>query len=263
MALIRQSDKSTPLADAIVYRLGDLVREGTALREQTTRQVETMVAEARAERERLISGAREEGLALGREEGYKAGFAKGIEEGRAQSLAQFSEQLTSLLAGWTRSLENFEKDRDSLLLEARTEVLRLAVEIGRAVVKREIALHPGAVVDQADAALKMVVRPSRIRLAVHPDDRPIIEAALPGLLARCFNATHIECGDDSSLDRGSCIVRTAGGEIDAGVRVQLERIAEAIVPAASPGAGIAAEGNTAIMPRPTSPGSGDSPESPA
>lgn len=233
MALIRQTEKSSPLTDAIVYRLGDLVREGTVLREQTSRQVETMLSDARAERERLISGGREEGMKLGREQGYQEGFAKGEEAGRALSISQVSSQLGALLKGWQKALDEFEKDRDTLLLEARTEVLRLAVEIARAVVKRDIRFRPESVVDQAEAALRMIVRPSRVRLSLHPEDRPIIEQALPGLLARCANATHIELEDNSLSQRGECVARTAGGEIDAGIAVQLERIIETILPSAS------------------------------
>lgn len=235
MALIRQTEKSSPLADAIVYRLGDLVREGTVLREQTTRQVESMLADARAERDRLVAGGREEGLKLGREQGYREGFSKGEEAGRTQAISQVSSQLGALLKGWQKTLDEFEKDRDTLLLEARTEVLRLAVEIARAVVKREIGFRPESVVDQAEAALRMIVRPSRVRLSIHPEDRPLLEQALPGLLARCANATHVELQDNAQSQRGECIVRTAGGEIDAGIAVQLERIVETILPADAPG----------------------------
>lgn len=234
MALIRQSDKSSPLTDAIVYRLGDLVREGTQLREKTTREVESMIAEAKSERNRLIADGRDEGLKQGREQGFREGFAKGEEEGRAQAIATISKELASLLDGWNKTLDEFERGRDALLLEARTEVLRLAVEIGRAVVKREIELRPEAVIEQVEAALRMVVRPSRVRLAIHPDDRPLVETALPGLLSRCANATHVEIEENTAGGRGSCIVRMAGGEVDARIGVQLERIVQAIVPS-SPG----------------------------
>jgi flagellar assembly protein FliH len=235
MALIRQSDKSSPLTDAIVYRLGDLVREGTQLREQTTREVESMLVEARAERNRLIADGRDEGLKQGREQGFREGFAMGEEEGRTQAIAKVSAQLAALLGGWNQTLDEFEKGRDALLLEARTEVLRLAVEIGRAVVKREIELRPEAVVDQLEAALRMIVRPSRVRLAIHPEDRPLVEQALPGLLSRCTNATHVEIEDNAQGGRGSCIVRIAGGEVDASIGVQLDRIVQAIVPSAKGG----------------------------
>lgn len=46
MALIRQSDISKPVAQAIVYRLGDLVREGQSLRDKTKSESDAMLAAA-------------------------------------------------------------------------------------------------------------------------------------------------------------------------------------------------------------------------
>ncbi len=254
MALIRQSDKSTPLADAIVYRLGDLVREGNNLREQTSREIENMLASARAERDRLLAGAREEGLRIGREEGFAEGLARGQAQGTEQAIARVSKELDDLLKGWNSTLDGFGKDRDSLLLEARTEVLRLAVEIAKGVLKREVEIHPETVVDQAQAALAMVARPSRVRLSVNPMDRPLVDRALPGLLARCTNATHIDLSEDPSMSRGSCIARTAGGEIDARVEVQLTRIIDAIVPPRDPPPASPAPTAPAAAAEPTPPG---------
>ncbi|MBS0191395.1 MAG: FliH/SctL family protein [Phycisphaerales bacterium] len=234
MALIRQTERSTPLADAIVYRLGDLVREGAILRESTQREVHRMLDEARAERDRLIATAREEGLAAGREEGLRQGLAQGREQGRNESLQAHKQELDTLLKGWNESLASFDSARDALLLEARTEVLRLAAQIATAVLKKEVEFRPETVVDQATAALAMVTQPSTVRLRINPEDRETIDRALPGLLARCTGARHIDIDTDPAITRGSCIVRSAGGEIDARLDVQLARIVQAVVPPRDP-----------------------------
>lgn len=230
MALIRQSDISKPVAEAIVYRLGDLVREGQSLRDRTRNEADAMLAAARAERDRLISTAREEGLRLGREQGYREGHEKGAAEGREQAIAAVSADLQSLLTTWTKTIDAFEASRDALLLEARTEVLRLACEIAELVVKRSVELKPDTIVDQVDAALAMVVRPTRVRLAINAGDKPLIEAALPGLLARHANATHVDITEDSAIARGSATLRTLGGAIDAQLSTQLARIIDAVLP---------------------------------
>lgn len=233
MALIRQSDISKPVAEAIVYRLGDLVREGQSLREKTKSEADALLASARAERERLISTAREEGLRLGREEGYREGHAQGTAEGREQAIAAASAELKTLLQTWTRTIDAFEASRDALLLEARTEVLRLACEIAELVVKRSVELKPDTVVDQVDTALAMVVRPTKVRLTISPDDKALIEAALPGLLARHANATHVDVVEDTAMSRGSATLRTVGGAIDAQISTQLARIIDSVLPRAA------------------------------
>ncbi|MBY0113913.1 MAG: hypothetical protein K2Y21_13935 [Phycisphaerales bacterium] len=230
MALIRQSDISKPVAEAIVYRLGDLVREGQSLRERTKSEAEAMLAAARAERERLISNAREEGLRLGREQGYREGHEKGSAEGRQQAIAAVGAELKTLQETWLKTIDAFEASRDALLLEARTEVLRLACEIAELVVKRTVELKPDTIVDQVDAALAMVVRPTRVRLAINPEDKPLIDDALPGLLARYANATHVDVSEETSIPRGSATLRTMGGAIDAQVSTQLARIIDSVLP---------------------------------
>lgn len=230
MALIRQSDISKPVAQAIVYRLGDLVREGQSLREKTKSEADAMLAAARAERERLISTAREEGLRLGREQGYREGHEQGFAEGRQQAIAAVGAELKTLQANWLKTIDAFEASRDALLLEARTEVLRLACEIAELVVKRSVELKPDTIVDQVDAALAMVVRPTRVRLEINPGDKPLIDAALPALLARHANATHVDVTEDTSIPRGSATLRTLGGAIDAQLSTQLARIIDAVLP---------------------------------
>jgi flagellar biosynthesis/type III secretory pathway protein FliH len=233
MALIRQSDISKPVAQAIVYRLGDLVRQGQSLREQTKNEAEAMLAAARAERDRLISTARDEGLRLGREQGYREGHEKGSAEGRQQAIDAVGTDLHSLQASWLKTIDAFEASRDALLLEARTEVLRLACEIAELVVKRSVELKPDTIVEQVDAALAMVVRPTRVRLAINPGDKPLIETALPALLARHANATHVDIAEESAIPRGSATLRTLGGAIDAQLSTQLARIIDAVLPRAA------------------------------
>jgi flagellar biosynthesis/type III secretory pathway protein FliH len=248
MALIRQSDISKPVAEAIVYRLGDLVREGHSLREKTKTEADAMLAAARAERDRLISTAREEGLRLGREQGYREGHEKGSAEGRQQAIAAVGADLKILQETWLKTIDAFEASRDALLLEARTEVLRLACEIAELVVKRSVELKPDTIVDQVDAALAMVVRPTRVRLAINPGDKPLIDAALPALLARHANATHVDIAEDTSIPRGSATLRTLGGAIDAQLSTQLARIIDAVLPRTALDAPTDAGGTTTTTP---------------
>lgn len=230
MALIRQADRNAPLADAIIYRLGDVMREGTRQREQARQEAEAIIAAARAERERLISTAREEGLRLGREAGYREGHEAGRTQGRDEAIAECRARLESLLKGWSAELESFRSTRDGFLIDARTEVLRLAAEIARAVVKRELSLRPDAVLEQVQAALSMVSRPSRVRVSVHPDDRALVESVAPRFAQQHTHVEHLELIDDAELERGSCRVRTQGGTIDAGIEEQVRRIVEAFLP---------------------------------
>lgn len=231
MALIRQAEFAMAGRDAIVLDLGDLARQAERLRVAARAEAEQIGAQARAERERILAGAAEEGRRLGHEEGLQAGREAGAREGREAALAEARERLGALEAAWTQALAAFEGERDRMLQEARHDILRLAVAVAEKVVKRAIALHEGAAVDQLAGVLTLVARPTRLSIFVNPEDRDPVRAALPTLLERLASGAHVDLLDDPTLQRGSCVVRTAtGGEIDASVGSQLDRIVEALLP---------------------------------
>jgi flagellar assembly protein FliH len=237
MALIRQSSTGTITRDAVVLDLGDLSRQGEQLKTKARADADRILAEARAERERLLAGAAEEGRAAGHAKGLEQGQREGHEAGRQAALAEMKQRLATLETGWTAALAKFEAERDNMLLEARHDVLRLACVGAELATKRAVRVEPDRVVDQVGAVLALISRPTRLTLSIHPDDRALLEEALPGLTSKYTAATHVEIATADSLDRGSCIARTGtGGEIDASIRTQLERIIESLMPEAAAGA---------------------------
>lgn len=235
MALIKHADARELAREAIVLDLGDLARQGEQLRTRSRAEAESIVAKARAEREQLLAGARDEGHRAGLERGLQEGRRQGIEQGRAEARAEAKASLDALSAAWTEALEAFAAQRDMMLLEARRDVLRLALLIAEKITKRTIRLDAGVVADQLAAVLALVTKPAGLTVAVHPDDLPRAREALPGLCERLARGSHVELIADESLAQGSCVARTAGGGvIDASIDVQLERIVAALLPGDDP-----------------------------
>jgi flagellar biosynthesis/type III secretory pathway protein FliH len=247
MALIRHAQAERIARDAIVLDLGDVQRQAAQLMEQARRRAEEIVAEARAEREKILAGAgekgRAEGLAKGTEEGRKAG----AEQGRAAALAEWKGKLEQVEKRWVEALGSFERERDRMLTEARVDVLRLALLLSEKIVKRVVEVDPGIVGEQLQAVLALVARPTELLITINPGDRGAAEAALPGLMARFQSVRHVELVGDAKVSRGSCVARTrgrageggaaGGGEIDAGIEGQLQRIAELLLPGTAAEAG--------------------------
>lgn len=242
MALIKQANARDLARDAIVLDLGDLQRQGDMLVSQARARADAIIAEARAERQRILAGASEQGHAEGLAVGRAAGYEAGLEAGRAAALTEFKDKLAGLDAAWSAAAESFNNSRELLLRSAQRDVLRVAVRIAERVTKRVIRIDPAVAAAQLEAVLAVVVRPTRLTVRIHPDDRPTVEAALPQLAAIFTAARHVDLVDDPSLTRGSCVAVTRppgasdadgglGGEIDASISTQLERIAEALLPA--------------------------------
>src|SRR6185436_20924680 len=107
--------------DAIVLDLGDLSRQAEGVRSPAKADAEAILKQAAAERQRLISGAREEGLARGIEEGRKQGLDEGRKLGEAAALTERREALQKLEQAWSAALDEFLAARERMLLDARQD----------------------------------------------------------------------------------------------------------------------------------------------
>lgn len=231
MPLIRQSDRHEIARDAVVLDLGDLRRQGEALKRHALAEAQAVREQAVIERERLIAGGREQGIAEGRITGHAEGRAAGLAEGRAQALAEHSAALTKIEKGWEHALREFSAARDEMLQQARTDVIRLAIEIA-AKITRSAANDGAAIATQLESVLKTTARATKLEVIVHPDDQVLARQALPNLLARLAPGGHAEITTDQNVSRGTCVARCAltGAVIDASIETQLARIAAALLP---------------------------------
>ncbi len=231
MAVLRQAEAARIASQAVVLDLGDLKRQADEMKSHAMAEAARIVQEAQQERVRLLGDAMAVGRAKGLEEGRAQGRAQGIDEGRQLGMAERRAELAQLEAAWAGGLESFVSRREEMLQAAKTDVLRLACEIARRVVKRVVEVDAGVVEGQMEAAIREVSRASRLVIAVSPADHPLALAALPRVLGALGVAGSAELVVDEKLARGACVVRTgAGGEVNAAVQVQLDRIIDAVLP---------------------------------
>lgn len=217
--------------------LGDLMRQGEQVKARARREADEMLAAAQRERDQLIEGAAELGHREGLAKGLEQGRSEGRAEGREAAITEVRDQLARLDATWTAAVAKLEQERDGILLQAKTDVLKLAILMGELVCKRAISAAPDAVTDQLAAVLGILSHPSRLTIRINPDDRTLIEQALPDLITRTKTSHHVSIADDAALDRGSVVATTdEGGEIDASIRAQLDRIVAMILPGVVGGA---------------------------
>lgn len=229
MALIRGNDAGQMAARAAAMDLGDLARRASLIRDAAIDEAERIIADARAKIDADAAQIRARAAEEGRAEGLARGLAQGREQGRSEAFDEARQRLAALEAAWTDALQAFESRRESMLVEAKSDVLELAIEIGRRVAKRVARTDPAVAAEQVREALALVTRPTRLRVAAHPDDLPGLRDAMPALLERLGGAAHAELRPDPSLGRGSCVLETdRGGVIDASIDTQLERIAAAL-----------------------------------
>jgi flagellar biosynthesis/type III secretory pathway protein FliH len=241
MALIKHAQTASLASDAVVLDLGDLRREADRMRARAQREAARIVEEARVERERLIAGAREEGFEAGREAGHAEGFEAGRTAGEAEARAEASERLDSIASSLTAALDRIDAEHERTTREARHDVLELAIAMGERVARRAIEVDPTAAARQVEAALEIVLRATDLIVRVHPDDLTLVETAMPSLARRLGQSARVRVEAEASLTRGSAVVCSEHGEIDATVEGQIARLVECIRPTSAEDAPPAAQ----------------------
>ena len=246
MGLIKSANSTDFARNAVVLDLGDLYRQGQTMLAEAERRAAGVRDAGEAERARLIGDAAAVGHAAGFAEGRAEGVEAGTREGREAGLVEHRAGLLKLEAAWVAALDSFLEERSRLMAEAKIEVVALAAAIATAVIKKQVEMDASIAAAQLEQVLAAVMRPSRLVVCIHPDDRDSIGGSLPTLLTRFDAVEHVELVEDASIGRGSCVARlgeptrgagaaalttsVGGGEIDASIRTQTMRIVELLLP---------------------------------
>lgn len=232
MGVIKRADIETYARDAVPLDLREMQRRADMLVEAARRHATEIVERAEAEKELLTETATGEGYQKGLKEGTRDGLERGTERGEAQALKAYSERLGALTASWEAALASWEEERSAMMTGARTSLIELAAHIAARVVKRTIELDPDVVVDQLESVIEKLVTPTDLRVRANPDDIDLLERTCAPIVTRSASCRHVEFVPDASLAPGSCVAQTdGGGEIDASVAAQLDRVVAILLPA--------------------------------
>jgi flagellar assembly protein FliH len=157
--------------------------------------------------ERLYQQARDEGGQKGQEEGYQSGF----KEGQAKALAE-AQRLNQAATKLEKSLA----DLDFLVAD---ELLALAVELAREVIREEITARPETLLTVVREALAQLPH-QHAAIYLHPDDASLLRSYLGEQLAHSGHRIH----EDFKLARGDCVLEAGGSQIDATVGMRWQRV---------------------------------------
>ncbi|GEM_PF-5577266 len=121
-------------------------------------------------------------------------------------------------------LSGFARQRREMLVELQPQVARIAVEVARRVVRRELRTDPGMISRTVQSALEQVAAASQSRVRVHPLDAQVLQAAIRELLPASDEAASVEIIPDGSVERGGCVIEGDRGIVDARLETQFEEM---------------------------------------
>ncbi len=232
--IIKGPQATALVKDAVVLDLGDLSRQAERLKEAAQARADQILREAREEAARLTAEAEGKGLEEGRARGFQEGYEQGVAQGRADALNQAKAELQRVQKLWQQAAGEVEAQRVALERDGRQAVLHLALRMAEKLVHRVVEVDETVIIDQLAHALGHVLRPVDVTVRINPTDRPVLEAAMPELLADFAQFKHVRLVDDAVIGPGGCVVSYGQGRVDATVETQLERIVRLILPGGMP-----------------------------
>lgn len=230
MALIRSKQAAAMVREAVVLDLGDLARQGEAIKQRAIAQADQILKKAQDEARQIAQKSSKRGHEEGFKQGLTDGRNKGLDTGRSEAFEHHSAALQELQAQWLEALNTFTKSRLGLLTETRLDLLRLALAIAERVVFRTVEIDPTVIEDQMAEALSLLARRSAVTIRINPADMEHAQAVLPELVARMHQCEHAMLVADKSLTPGGCTLQAGTTAIDASIETQLDRIVSALLP---------------------------------
>ncbi|MFN7945219.1 MAG: FliH/SctL family protein [Blastocatellia bacterium] len=179
---------------------------------QAAEEALQIVEAAQADAARIVAQAQARALEIERE-----ARERGLAESRATHQAEVSQAVSELRDRLTTTIEEIAGLRAVVAAQAEHDLVRLALEIARKVIRREVSADPDIVIALARIALERL--PSRVaaKVRISPEEFEYVTASSQQL----GPDSTIELLADFAIKRGGCVVQGESGTIDARIEEQL------------------------------------------
>jgi flagellar assembly protein FliH len=152
--------------------------------------------------------------------GYEAGFASGAADARefeSARLNQFGDELRAVV-------QRIEAAMELWYLRAEEGLSGVAQAVACRIVGEEIELRGSVVLAIVRDALSRADRAPKAFVRVNPLDLPLIEENQPAVVSAARAIPEIQFVGDDSLPRGSVIIETESGVVDATAATKANRL---------------------------------------
>ena len=199
--------------DAAAVIKSDAESEAENIVARAKSEAAQIIADAEAERDRLRNEAETNGF----EQGHKEGYEKG------------SAEVERLVDRMHRILEAVMQRREEILADTESQIVELVILMARKVIKILSENQKNVVMANTLAALKKVKTRGEVTLRVNLEDVKLTSEHAQEFIAHVENIKGITVLEDSSVERGGCIVETDFGAIDARISSQLQELENKIL----------------------------------
>ncbi len=189
-----------------------LTDEATRTLNEARDEAERIIEDAKAERERIKSEAYQEGVRQGHEEGYESG----------------KDEVERLVARIHKILNAAIDKRREIIMEAENQMVELVLLISKKVVKVISEEQKNVVLSNVVQALRKMKSRGEVEIKVNLSDVALTTEHIKDFMEMIESVSAITVLEDSTIEKGGCIIETNLGRIDARISSQLREIEDRI-----------------------------------
>jgi len=207
-----------------VLNMEDVREEERArVQEETSLEMESMLADARAQAEEILQNAREQADEI-RQQAQEEGRNAGFEQGQAEALKHLQEEAL-------RQQEQFEQQQQKLKEQEEALEPKYAELMGALIEKITGVLcedKKDVIVYLIHQALNQLEKTKSVTLRVSKPDMLTVSAQKEQLRSCVSGEVDFDITEDDSLQENQCIIETDQRIIDCSLDVQLQNLKDQI-----------------------------------
>lgn len=176
-------------------------------------RAEALVKDAEARVEETERDAYDKGYQIGRDEGYESG----------------KKETERLLAMLHKIIDRAIERRNQIIDESETQLINLVLLISQKVIKVISENQKNVVINNVIQAIRKLKTRGDIIIRVNLEDVQLTSDHIKDFMRMVENIKSITVVEDSTVDKGGCIIETDFGEIDARIASQFHEIQEKVL----------------------------------
>ncbi len=187
--------------------------EAVRIKTEARNEADALKAKIEAEVDEIRREAEKEGFEKGREDGFESG------KGEVERLV---EQLHSML-------DKIIEKRNDIIDETESQLVSLVLMIAKKVIKVISENQKNVVINNVIQALRKLKSRGEVLIRVNLADVELTSEHVKDFMRMVENVRSVTVVEDSTVDKGGCIIESDFGEIDARISSQLSEIEDKIL----------------------------------
>ena len=210
--------------DAAFAEVKRQTNQAQVVKNEAEQNAAEIIKNAQEEASRIIEEAKSEQDSL-----KKSGYSEGVNQGREEGFSEGKAEVERLIERTHKILEGVMARREEILSETEQQIVELVILMTRKVVKIISENQKSVVMANILQALKKVKGRGNVTVRVNMSDVKLTTEHIQDFIKQVENVQGITVLEDSSVDKGGCVVETDFGAIDAKIQSQLSELETAIL----------------------------------